>query len=167
MKAAIYARVSTEEQNIQTQLDICREYCARNNLEIYGEFCDNGVPGMKTGRPALNTMLEDMRRCKFSCIVVTKLDRIGRSLQHLLAMVDEFNTKGVVFISATQSINTNARDPVGRLTLQMFGAFSEFERNLISERTKEGLRRAKNVGKRGKDKRPRKLRGNRSKRIEY
>ena len=95
-----------------------------------------------------------MRNYKFDCVMVTKLDRMGRSLQHLLSLFDEFQRKGIQFISVTQNIDTTSAS--GKLQLQILGAFAEFERNLISERTKEGLRRAINVGKRGKDKTPRK-----------
>ena len=82
---------------------------------------------------------------------------MGRSLQHLLGLFDEFKNKGVHFVATTQNVDTTT--PIGKLQLQILGAFAEFERNLISERTKEGLRMAKNVGKRGKDKKPRKRRG--------
>jgi len=98
-----------------------------------------------------------MRTMKFNVIIVTKLDRIGRSLQHLLSMFDEFNKRGVHFIAITQNIDTTSAS--GQLQMQIIGAFAEFERNIISERTKEGLKYAKNVGKRGKDKRERKKRG--------
>ena len=89
--------------------------------------------------------------------MVTKLDRIGRSLQHLLSLFEEFNSKGIHFIAVTQNIDTASAS--GRLQFQILGAFAEFERNIISERTKEGMRRAVGVGKRGKDKIPRKRRG--------
>ena len=98
-----------------------------------------------------------MRSYKFQAIMVTKLDRIGRSLQHLLSLFDEFNNKGVQFIAVTQSIDTTTS--AGKLQMQILAAFAEFERNLISERTREGLKYAKNVGKRGKDKKARKKRG--------
>ena len=102
-------------------------------------------------------MLADMRLYKFNAVVVSKLDRIGRSLQHLLSLMDEFNNKGVQFIAVTQNIDTTTS--MGKMQLQIMGSFAEFERNLISERTKEGLKGKINVGKRGKDKRPRKKRG--------
>ncbi|MCH7771806.1 MAG: recombinase family protein, partial [Bacteroidetes bacterium] len=90
-------------------------------------------------------------------VMVTKLDRLGRSLQHLLSLFDEFNRKGIHFIAVTQNIETIT--PSGRLMMQIMGAFAEFERNIISERTKEGMRNAHGIGKRGKDKKPRKRRG--------
>lgn len=156
MKAAIYCRVSTEEQDADKQEDICREHCEKNNIEIYKIYKDV-ISGKTTSRPEFNQMLEDMRLYRFNTIIVTKLDRIGRSLQHLLSLFDEFLSKQVHFIAITQNIDTSSA--AGKLQLHILGAFAEFERNIISERTKEGMRKAKNVGKRGRDKSPRRKRG--------
>lgn len=156
MKAAIYCRVSTEEQDANKQELICLEYCQRNNIEVFKVYKDI-MSGKEILRPEFNQLLEDMRLYKFNTIIVTKLDRMGRSLQHLLSLFDEFKRKGVEFIAVTQNIDTASA--AGKLQLQILGAFAEFERNIISERTKEGQKSAKNVGKRGKDKRPRKSRG--------
>jgi len=154
MKVAIYSRVSTEEQDADKQEQSCLEYCKRNNLEVFKVYQDQAISGMKTSRPAFDEMLKDMRSLKFNVLMVTKLDRVGRSLQHLLSIFEELRTKGVDFIAITQNIDTSSA--VGKFQLQVLGAFAEFERNIISERTKEGLKYAKNVGKRGKDKRQRK-----------
>lgn len=156
MKVAIYTRVSTEEQDANKQQDICEEWCKNNNHEVFNVYTDI-ISGATSSRPQLNQLLDDMRRYCFRGIVVTKLDRIGRSLQHLLSLFDEFNSKRVEFIAITQNIDTSTA--AGKLQLQIMGAFAEFERNIISERTKEGMRKAKNVGKRGKDKKERKKRG--------
>ena len=164
MKWAIYCRVSTEEQDAQKQELICKEYCDRNNLEIYDVYMDV-ISGKTTSREKFNQMLDDMRHFKFGGIIVTKLDRIGRSLQHLLSLFDEFMKKGVSFVAVTQNIDTSSA--AGKLQMHILAAFSEFERNIISERTKEGMRNAKNVGKRGPDKRPRKKRGGLRTNIKY
>ena len=156
MKVAIYARVSTEEQDADKQVEICEEYCKRNNHEIVGIYKDV-ISGSTTSRPEFNRLLNDMRDVRFKGIVVTKLDRLGRSLKHLLSLFDEFNLKGIHFIAVTQNIDTTSSS--GRLQMQIMGAFAEFERSIISERTKEGLRKAIGVGKRGRDKHPRKRRG--------
>lgn len=156
MKAAIYCRVSTEEQDAGKQESICLEYCARNNIEVYKVYKDI-ISGKTTSRPSFDSLLRDMRQYEFNAIIVTKLDRIGRSLQHLLSLFDEFNKKGVHFVSITQNIDTT--NAAGKLQMQILAAFAEFERNIISERTKEGMRRATGVGKRGKDKEPRKRDG--------
>ncbi len=156
MKVAIYCRVSRQDQFVDKQEDICREFCKRHGHEVYKVYKDV-ISGTTLSRPSFNKLLEDMRHLRFDAIFVTKLDRLGRSLQHLLSLIDEFNNKGVHFVAVTQNIDTTSAS--GKLQLQMMGAFAEFERNIISERTKEGLRKAKDVGKRGKDKKPRKKRG--------
>lgn len=156
MKAAIYCRVSTEEQRADTQAQACKLYCERMGIEVYHIYEDI-ISGATSSRPQFNQMLSDMRAFKFDVMVVTKLDRIGRSLQHLLSLFDEFQKKKINFIATTQNIDTTTS--AGKLQLQMMGAFAEFERNLISERTKEGLKNNPNVGKRGADKKPRKKRG--------
>lgn len=155
MRVAIYCRVSTEDQDADKQELICKEYCERNKFEIYKVYKDV-ISGTTSSRPRFNEMLEDMRSYKFDAILVTKLDRLGRSLQHLLSLIDEFNKRGIHFIASTQNIDTTSA--AGKLQLQIMGAFAEFERNIISERTKEGLKK-KSDGKRGPDKKPRKRRG--------
>ncbi len=162
MKVAIYCRVSTEEQDADKQEDICRETCKRQKHEVYKVYKDV-ISGSTTSRPNFNKLLEDMRHYKFDGIMVTKLDRLGRSLQHLLELIYEFNKKGIHFIAATQNIDTSSAG--GMLQMQIMGAFAEFERTIISERTKEGLRNAIGVGKRGRDKKPRKKRGGLKKKI--
>ena len=156
MKVAIYVRVSTEQQDYDKQLELCKKHCEIQGYEIFRIYSDV-ISGKTTSRPQFNVLLNDMRQYKFNAIVVTKLDRIGRSLQHLLSLFDEFNQKGVQFIAVTQNIDTT--NSAGKLKMKILGAFAEFERNLISERTKEGLKNARNVGKRGKDKQQRKKRG--------
>ncbi len=156
MKVAIYCRVSTDEQTTDNQEFICKKWSEDNNHEIFKIYKDI-ISGSSNNRPSFNELLSDMRRYRFRAIVVTKLDRIGRSLKHLLSLFDEFNTKKVEFVSVTQNIDTTTS--AGKLQLHIMGAFAEFERNIISERTREGLLKAKNVGKRGKDKKPRKRRG--------
>lgn len=156
MKVAIYCRVSTVEQDADKQQLICEEYCKNNSHEVFRVYKDV-MSGTSTNRPEFNELLQDMRQYKFRAVVVTKLDRMGRSLQHLLSLFDEFIQKKVEFIAVTQNIDTSTS--AGKLQLQIMGAFAEFERNIISERTKEGLRHAKNVGKRGPDKKERLKRG--------
>ena len=156
MKVAIYTRVSTEDQHNDKQISAMREYCRRMDYEIINIYSDV-MSGTTTSRKEFNKLLNDMRHYKFNCIMVTKLDRVGRSLKNLLSLFDEFKKKGVHFIATTQNIDTSTS--TGNLLFQILGAFAEFERNIISERTKEGLKKAVGVGKRGKDKNPRKKRG--------
>jgi DNA invertase Pin-like site-specific DNA recombinase len=156
MKVAIYVRVSTDEQDLSSQLELCKKHCEIQGYEIYKIYQDI-YTGTSDNRPAFNELLQDMRQYRFSMVVVTKLDRMGRSLKHLLNLFEEFNSKGVQFVAVTQNIDTSTSS--GKLQMQILGAFAEFERNLISERTKEGLKGKINVGKRGKDSKPRKKRG--------
>jgi DNA invertase Pin-like site-specific DNA recombinase len=157
MKVAIYARVSRSDQDITIQIKRCLDFCEKNGHTVYSLYQDNGISGMRDSRPEFDRLLKDMRSNRFDCILVTKLDRMGRSLQHLLSLFTEFTNRGFHFIAVDQSIDTSSA--AGKLQLQILGAFAEFERNLISERTREALKFAENVGKRGVDKRKRKKRG--------
>ena len=159
MKIAIYSRVSTDKQELKPQIAICKKHSEIKGYEIYKIYSDV-VSGKETSRKAFNELLKDMRAYKFQGIVFTKLDRLARSLSHLISLFDEFKNKGVEIICVQQSIDTTTS--TGKLQMQILGAFAEFERNLISERTKEGLQHSPNkhlIGKRGKDKKQRKKRG--------
>jgi DNA invertase Pin-like site-specific DNA recombinase len=133
--------------------------------EIFKVYTDAGVSGAKQSRPAFDELLNDMRLYRFNCVMVTKLDRMGRSLQHILSLFDEFKSKGVQFCATTQQIDTSTA--AGKMQMQIFGVFAEFERNLDSERTKEGMKGKANIGKRGPDKKPRKKRGGLRKSVGY
>ena len=155
MKVAIYCRVSTDEQDINKQEVELQEYAKNHNHEIYKIYKDV-ISGSKDSRPDLNNMVIDGFNKKFNAVIVWKLDRLGRSLAHLIDVVNKFQNWNIGLIVTTQQIDTTT--PQGKLFFHIFGAFAEFEREIISERTKLGLKRAKNVGKRGKDKKVRKWR---------
>jgi len=162
MKAGIYYRISTRDrQDIGMQETACRDYCEREGIEIIKEYSDVGVSGKKESRPEFDKLLEDMRVKKFDTILTYKLDRIGRSLSHLVKLFEEFNRKNINFISVTQSINTTTAE--GRMFLHMLMVLSQYERELIVSRIKSGLDRArkegKPIGKRGKDKKQRRKSG--------
>ena len=144
-KIAIYARVSTNDQNVSTQLLLLREYCQRMNYDLVGEYVDNGFSGKDNKRPEFEGLLADMRAGKFECIVCYKLDRIGRSLKHLLNLFEEFQNRKIGFISLSQNIDTNT--PEGRMFLKMLMVLAEYERELIVSRTIEGVNRARKQGK--------------------
>jgi DNA invertase Pin-like site-specific DNA recombinase len=116
MKTAIYVRVSKSDQNPETQNVLLREYCEKNNLEIFDIYEDK-CTGKSDSRPAFDELMRDMRDKRFNTIIVYKLDRIGRSLQHLLQLFQEFKNKHIDFISITQNINTTT--PEGKLMLRM------------------------------------------------
>lgn len=164
MKAALYCRVSTEEQDANKQEYLLKQYCQRMDIDVFAIYTDI-ISGSKESRPSFNKLLVDMRDFKFDMVIVTKLDRIGRSLQHLLSIFNEFRNKKVEFVATTQNIDTSTAS--GKLQLHILSAFAEFERSIISERTKEGMKRATGVGKRGPDKVPRKRRGKQSNKVNY
>jgi len=145
MKAAIYARVSTVDQEPENQLAELRRYAAARGWEAR-EFVDHGVSGAKERRPALDAMVADAKRRRFDAVVVWRLDRLGRNLKHLITLIDELQTWGIAFVSLGEGID--ATTPAGKLQLHVLAAISEFERARIQERVRAGLARAKAQGKR-------------------
>lgn len=131
-----YARVSTEEQNLDLQIDALeRAGCDRI-------FCDRGFSGALRSRPALDDALQSLR--SGDTLVTWKLDRLGRSLSHLISLVTDLQSNGVAFKSISDAIDTSTAG--GRLQFHMLGALAEFERSLISERTKAGMAAARARG---------------------
>jgi len=107
MKVAIYARVSSSEQTTENQLLPLRDYCKRNDYEITKEYVDDGWSGKDNKRPQLENLMHDMRDKRFDCVLVMKIDRVGRSLQHLLSFLQELRNKKVNFISMSENIDTS------------------------------------------------------------
>ena len=144
MTAAIYARVSTLDQEPENQLAELRRYVEARGW-IAAEYVDHGVSGAKEKRPALNRMLTDAKRRKFDVLVCWRLDRLGRNLRHLILLLDELHALGVAFVSLAEGID--ATTPAGRLQLHILGAIAEFERARIAERVRAGQARARAQGK--------------------
>lgn len=142
---ALYCRTSMADQNAETQRMALRDYCERMRYNVIGEYVDNGFSGKDNNRPEFERLLNDIRSGKVNCLLVHKLDRVGRSLQHLISLFAEFKNRGIEFISLTQNINTES--PEGKMFWQLLGVFSEYERELIVARTRAGLERAKRQGK--------------------
>jgi len=138
LKVGIYTRVSTDDQNPETQKQLLIDYCDRKGYKIFGTYNDV-FSGSKDSRPEFDLLLSDMRERKFNAVAVYKLDRIGRSLQHLLQLFQEFQNKNIEFISITQNINTDT--PEGKLMLRMLMILAEYERELIVSRTRDTLDR--------------------------
>jgi DNA invertase Pin-like site-specific DNA recombinase len=143
-KAAIYARVSTPDQHIETQLYQLRELAARRGFEVVHEYTDVGVSGSKARRPGLDAMLADAHRRKFSIVLVAAFDRVARSVKHFLTVVDELNDLGIEFVSARENIDTSGA--MGRMFVTIIGCIAELERSLIIERIKAGMRRRRLEG---------------------
>jgi DNA invertase Pin-like site-specific DNA recombinase len=147
VKVGVYMRVSTKEQDIGSQKMVIKDYCLRNNFEIYREYSDHGYSGAQDSRPQLNLMLNDMRQNHFQVVICYKLDRIGRSLRHLLDIVAEFKNKGVRLISISDNLDTANDNPMNRAFMQLLSVFSELERSIICERVRCGLLSARKNGK--------------------
>ena len=144
-RAALYARVSTLDQEPENQLAELRRYvAARDWVPI--EYVDQGVSGAKDRRPALDRLVADARRRQVDTVVVWRLDRLGRSLKHLVTLLDEFHAVGVGFVSLGEGIDLHT--PAGRLQLHILAALAEFERARIAERVAAGLARARQNGTR-------------------
>ena len=145
-RVALYARVSTPDQHLETQLYDLRKLAAQRGFEVTREYCDRGVSGSKARRPGLDAMMADARRGEFSVLLVAAFDRIARSTKNFLEIVDELNSVNIEFVSAREAIDTSG--PMGRMFLTMVGSIAELERSLIVERIKAGMRRAKIEGRR-------------------
>ena len=144
-RAALYARVSTLDQEPENQLAELRRYVAARDWGPI-EYVDQGVSGAKDRRPALDRLVADARRRQVDTVVVWRLDRLGRSLKHLVTLLDEFHAVGVGFVSLGEGIDLHT--PAGRLQLHILAALAEFERARIAERVAAGLARARQNGTR-------------------
>ena len=144
-RAAIYARVSTVEQNCNNQVLELRKYVEARGWTAQ-EYVDRGVSGSKDKRPALDALLKDAKRRRFDVLVCWRLDRLGRDLRHLVTMLEELQHVGVAFVSMGEGIDCTT--PAGKLQLHILAALAEFERERIRERVMAGLQRARTQGKR-------------------
>lgn len=146
MKAVAYYRVSTaDKQTTGMQEQAVRDYCERENIELLKEYSDIGQSGTKESRPQFDELLKAMRNRDFDCVLVYKLDRIGRSVNHLIKLFEELGKKGVKFISVSQTFNTTT--PEGKLMMRMLMILAEYERELIVSRVNSGLDKARAEGK--------------------
>jgi DNA invertase Pin-like site-specific DNA recombinase len=148
MKAAIYARVSTADQDCGMQLRELREYALRRGWEVAGEYVDTGWSGAKASRPRLDRLMQDASRRSFDAVLVYKLDRFGRSVRNCLDGIEALRAHGLRFLAVSQNIDTDESNPTSRLMLHILAAVAEFERELIRERVSAGMRNAKSKGTR-------------------
>ncbi len=142
---AIYARVSTDKQKVDMQLNELRQFAARSGWTIYEEYIDQNFTGANTNRPAFKEMMEAARKRRFDMLLVWKLDRLSRSLKDLINTIDELGSSGIDFISYDNNLDTST--PTGKLVFQIVGAVAEFEKDIIRERVVAGLAAARNKGK--------------------
>src|SRR5689334_17595166 len=146
-RVAIYVRVSTDRQTIENQLRELHRVAERRGWEVVHEYRDAGISGAKgrAERPGLDEMLKDAQRRRFDVVLAWAIDRLGRSLIDLLGTIQTLEACGVDLYLDQQSIDTTS--PAGRLMFQITGAFAEFERSMIRQRVRAGLRRAVEAGK--------------------
>jgi DNA invertase Pin-like site-specific DNA recombinase len=143
--AALYARVSTLDQNCDLQLADLRRY-ARQRFECLREYVDRGISGTQRHRPQLDVLVKDARKRMFDVVLVWKFDRFARSLKHLIDSLEEFRALGIDFISYTEGVDTTT--PTGQLLFHVVGAVAQFERDLMAERVRAGMAHARAKGKR-------------------
>ena len=144
-RAALYLRVSTLDQNPESQLHDLRALAAQRGLQIVAEYTDR-ISGAKAKRPGLDQMMADARRAKFDVVLVWAFDRVARSVRHFLEVLDELNHLEIAFVSFRENVDTGG--PLGRAMIIIIGAIAELERSLIIERVRAGMRRAKLEGRR-------------------
>lgn len=147
-RAAIYARVSTSNhgQDVGMQTRELRQFAEARGWQVTGEYLDEGISGAKDSRPELNRLMNDARQRKLDAILVWKLDRFGRSLKHLVTAIADLESLGVAFVALKDNLDLST--PSGRLMFHVIGAMAEFERALIQERVKSGIKNARAKGTR-------------------
>ena len=143
-RAALYLRVSTLDQHPENQFHDLRQLAAQRGYQITHEYSDK-ISGAKAKRPGLNQMLSDARRGRFDVVLVWAFDRMARSVRHFLEVLDELNHLNIEFVSFRENIDTGG--PLGRAMIIIVSAIAELERNLIVERVRAGMRRARLEGR--------------------
>ena len=144
-RVGIYARVSTTDQSTGSQLLDLRKYVSDRGWQIYREFVDEGISGTKDSRPALDQLMADAKKRKFDIVLVWRFDRFARSTRHLINALEEFKNLGIDFVSFQENIDTAS--PLGSAIFTIISAVAQLERDIIAERVKAGLRRARENGK--------------------
>lgn len=146
IQAAVYCRVSTNQQTTDNQSAELNQVAMNRGWTITATYLDQGISGSKdrSQRAALDQLLKDATRGKFDTVMVWSIDRLGRSLQHLITIVNELRAIDIDLYIHQQALDT--RTPSGQLCFSIFGALAEYERELICERVRAGLDRAKRNG---------------------
>ncbi len=144
MKVALYARVSTNSQDPELQLSTLRSHAANRGWEIVQEYVDVGISGAKEKRPALDRLLKDAWAGKFQAVLVWRFDRFARSVEHLIKALQKFGSLKIDFISLQEQFDTST--PIGQAMFTIIGVMAQLERDIIRERVKAGLERARANG---------------------
>ncbi len=143
-RASLYMRVSSLDQHPETQLLDLQQMAAQRGYEVVKQYTDR-ISGAKARRPGLDELMADARRGKFDVLLVLASDRIARSVKHFLEVLDELNRLNIEYVSFRENIDTAG--PLGRAMVVIIGAIAELERNLIIERVRSGMRRARLEGR--------------------
>lgn len=141
MKAVLYLRVSTDEQTVEPQRIELAEVCQRRGWDVVATI-EETASGAKFQRTGLDKVMAMVRKRAVGVVLCVKLDRLGRSLPHLAQILGELDGNGVALVCPGQGIDTSDKNPAGRLQAHVLMAVAEFERSLIVERTRAGLRAA-------------------------
>jgi DNA invertase Pin-like site-specific DNA recombinase len=144
-RVAIYVRVSTKDQSVDMQLNDLERYSRERGLNVFKVYEDSGVSGTKETRPALNELMDHAKKKRFDMVLVWRFDRFARSTKHLVTALHEFRHIGIDFISFQENIDTSS--PLGEAIFTIISAMSTLERDIIAERVKGGLRKAKAKGR--------------------
>ncbi len=142
--AALYVRCSTSHQDTDIQKKDLTAFCSRRGWMVHRIYEDKGISGSKDKRPALDRLMKDARQCRFQVVVVWRFDRFGRSVAHLVNALNEFRELGIDFVSLNEALDTST--PAGRVLFAVIAAIAEFERSIIVERVKAGVRKAQEAG---------------------
>jgi len=145
-RCALYARVSTRDQEPLNQLLELRRYAEARGWTVVDEYVDKGVSGTKDHRPALSKLMDAARRRRIDRVLVARFDRFGRSVRHLIVALEEFRALDVQFTSLAEALDSST--PMGRMAFTLIAAVAAFEVELIRERIYSGLSRARAQGKR-------------------
>lgn len=137
MKAAIYLRVSTDDQNEDIQLQPLLDLAKRKELQLYEIYKDHGHSGAKLKRPGLDRLMADAKKGRFKAVLVWRFDRFARSTKHLVLALDEFEHRGIAFLSLQETLDTST--PLGKAMFSIIASMAQLERDIISERTKAAL----------------------------
>lgn len=144
MTAAIYARVSTQDQKVDMQLTEVRAFAKRMDWEVV-EYLEKASSVKR--RPVFERMMSDARQRKFDVVLVWKMDRLARSMKQFIDTILELDSKGIRFIAVTQGIDTDKQNPMGKFLMHIMAAFGELERGMIVERVRAGVAEAQRQGK--------------------
>ncbi len=144
MNVALYARVSTEGQDPEVQLAALRAHAAQRGWKVVEEYVDKGFSGAKERRPALDRLMKDAWAGKFQAVIVWRFDRFARSVKHLISALEGFRALKAEFISLQEQLDTST--PIGQAMFTIIGAMAQLERDIIRERVKAGLERARARG---------------------